>query len=114
MNYIFITSFAILNKGRLKIQEEWLIEDAEDIKKILYYFKKTDFQQLIDYEIVNLKTALASNLETGKKERFYRLLEKIADKHDKDRFEAFSSFADTGVSLEPEAIKNYYTKKNNI
>ncbi|MDR4895120.1 MULTISPECIES: hypothetical protein [unclassified Chryseobacterium] len=111
MNYIFITSFAILNKGRLKIQEEWLIEDEEDIRKILYYFRKSDFQQLVDYEVVNLKTGLASNLENGKKERFYRLLEKIADKHDKDRFEAFSSFADTGVSLEPETINYFYTKK---
>lgn len=112
MNYAFITTFIFSNKSRLRISEEWLIENEEHIKTLLSIFDKSDFQQLSVYEIVNLRTALMSKLDEAKKLLFCKLLDSIAIAEDEERLESFASFREIGISLEPEAINYFYNSKN--
>lgn len=113
MNYAFITTFIFSNNRRLRIAEEWLLENEEHIKTLLSIFDKSDFQQLSVYEIVGLRTALMSKLDEAKKLLFCKLLDSIAIAEDEERLEPFSSFGEIGISLEPEAINYFYkTKKH--
>ena len=105
-------NFYFSNNRRLRIAEEWLIENEEHIKKLASIFNKSDFQQLPVYEIVGLRTALISTLDEAKKLKFCKLLDRIAIAEDQERLEPFSSFNEIGISIEPETINYFFNSKN--
>lgn len=106
-NYAYITSYVLRNK-RLRVAEQWLIDDEEELKKLISLFKKDDFQQMPEFEQLPLLTAFSKSLSDGEQEKFFNTLKNYAEKENYETLEPFESFDETGISFETRFINNFF------